>query len=229
MNSPNAQYNVAAPDSFAIRVATAMRAKMYDVFATTFDATESSSVLDVGATSDTSYSSSNYFEALYPYKSRIVAAGIDDASFLAARYDGLQVVRADGCALPFRDSSFDFVHSSAVIEHVGSAANQRQFVRELIRVARTGVFITTPNRWYPIEFHTLIPLLHWLPRRAFRSLLRATGDEFFSDEANLNLLSMRELESMVGIGEATKVETKVVRLLGLPSNLMLCVHKAIET
>jgi len=225
MPPPNAQYNVAAPDSFAVRVATAMRRQMYKVFAATFEATESSSVLDVGVTSDRSFSSSNYFEALHPHKARIVAAGIDDASFLEAQYEGLRVIRADGRALPFRDGSFDFVHSSAVIEHVGSVADQRQFVQELIRVARVGVFITTPNRWYPIEFHTLIPLLHWLPKRVFRTLLRISGDRFFSDEANLNLLTRRELKGMVSNNEAAQAEIKVVRLLGLPSNLMLCVRK----
>ena len=25
------------------------------------------------------------------------------------------------------------------------------------------VFLTTPNRWFPIEVHTRLPLVHWLP------------------------------------------------------------------
>ena len=24
-------------------------------------------------------------------------------------------------------------------------------------------FITTPNRWFPVELHTCLPLVHWLP------------------------------------------------------------------
>ena len=28
------------------------------------------------------------------------------------------------------------------------------------------MFLTTPNRWFPIELHTRLPLVHWLPRSA---------------------------------------------------------------
>ena len=26
-------------------------------------------------------------------------------------------------------------------------------------------FITTPNRFYPIEFHTKLPLIHWIQKK----------------------------------------------------------------
>ncbi len=32
-------------------------------------------------------------------------------------------------------------------------------------MSRKGLFVTTPNRWFPIEFHTVLPLVHWLPKR----------------------------------------------------------------
>jgi hypothetical protein len=37
-------------------------------------------------------------------------------------------------------------------------------VHELCRVSQR-VFVTTPNRWFPLEVHTLLPVVHWLPRR----------------------------------------------------------------
>ena len=49
-----------------------------------------------------------------------------------------------------------------MIEHVGGREQQRRFVEESLRVARRA-FITTPNRWFPVEVHTLLPLVHWLP------------------------------------------------------------------
>jgi hypothetical protein len=52
-----------------------------------------------------------------------------------------------------------------VIEHVGGRDRQEAFVREALRVGRR-VFATTPNRWFPIEVHTRLPLVHWLPERA---------------------------------------------------------------
>jgi hypothetical protein len=44
-------------------------------------------------------------------------------------------------------------------------------VAECARVARKGFCLTTPNRWFPVEFHTQLPLLHWLPKAWFRLIL----------------------------------------------------------
>ena len=55
--------------------------------------------------------------------------------------------------------------SNAVIEHVGGRAEQRRFVDESLRVAPRA-FVTTPNRWFPVEVHTRLPLVHWLPDAA---------------------------------------------------------------
>ena len=49
-----------------------------------------------------------------------------------------------------------------MIEHVGGEEEQRRFVAEALRVGRRA-FITTPNRWFPVEVHTRLPLVHWLP------------------------------------------------------------------
>src|SRR4051812_13928548 len=81
---PNAQYNVAAPDSLSIRVATRVRSEMFGAFMAALGPGPEDMVLDVGVTSDQTYSSSNYFEALYPWKARITAAGLDDARFRSA-------------------------------------------------------------------------------------------------------------------------------------------------
>ena len=69
----------------------------------------------------------------------------------------------DGRALPFRDEAFDVVFSNSVIEHVGDAASQRRFAREVARVGR-AYWVQTPNRWFPVEQHLLTPLVHWLPK-----------------------------------------------------------------
>jgi hypothetical protein len=43
-------------------------------------------------------------------------------------------------------------------------------VHELCRVARR-VFVTTPNRHFPLEVHTLLPFVHWLPKGPRERLL----------------------------------------------------------
>lgn len=217
----NAQYNVAAPESLPIKLATSMRRVLYARFIDYLKVSEVDTILDVGATSDQTYESSNYLEAWHPHKHRITAAGIDDASFLETKYPGVTFVHADGRKLPFEDASFDYVHSSAVIEHVGNLAQQQQFVAELARVARKGFMLTTPNRWYPIEFHTVLPLLHWLPKSWHRGILRNIGLAFHAEESNLNLMSAGQLADISHSLVHFDTSINATRLFGWPSNLIL--------
>jgi ubiquinone/menaquinone biosynthesis C-methylase UbiE len=53
-------------------------------------------------------------------------------------------VKADGCALPFRDNSFDVVMSTETLEHV-PPERQEQFLDELYRVSSRLVFVTTTD------------------------------------------------------------------------------------
>jgi ubiquinone/menaquinone biosynthesis C-methylase UbiE len=198
---------------------------MYDVFLARTAIRPHETLLDVGVTSDQTYDSSNYVEAWYPHKDKITAVGIDDASFLERQYPGLSYRRADGRNLPFQDASFDVVHSSAVLEHVGSAENQRGFIAELTRVASRAVFFTTPNRWFPVEFHSVLPLVHWLPRPWFRRLLRNTRYEFFAREENLNLVDRKDIARLCNSLQGCVVSVESLRLLGMPSNLLVTIRK----
>jgi hypothetical protein len=222
---PNRQYNVAAPGSIAVSIATWQRRRMYERFVRDARVTAEDSILDIGATSDRSYASSNYLEAWHPHKGRLTAVGLDDASFLERDYPGMRFVFANGLHLPFADRAFDIVHSSAVLEHVGSADNQAAYLGECARVARRAVFLTTPNRWFPVEFHTTLPLVHWLPKPMFRRLVRRVGLEFFADEANLNLMTRRELRRAADAIPDFRLEVSSVQLLGWPSNLLLVGHR----
>ena len=223
---PNAQYNVAAADSLPVRVAAHQRRKMFARFLADTGVAAGESILDVGVTSDRSYHASNYLEAWYPHKAMVTAVGVDDASFLPSQYPGMRFARANGLYLPFRDRSFDVVHSSAVIEHVGSFARQCAFVRECCRVARRAVFITTPNRWFPVELHTILPVVHWLPKAMFRALMRRTGRGFFAEEANLNLMTGRELGLAAAGADGFEHHVSCVLLGGWPSNLLLNMRRA---
>ena len=135
-------------------------------------------VVDVGVT-DAPFgggSTDNFLEALYPWPEQITAVGVTGLDRFAAAFPRVRAVRADGRSLPFGDGEFDLGFSNAVVEHVaGGRDGQRRFVAELCRVARR-VFVTTPNRWFPLDPHTLLPVVHWLPPGARRDrVLRARG------------------------------------------------------
>lgn len=215
------QYHLFAPESIAGRIATYQRRRMYEAFLTSTGIQQKDTILDLGVTSDRSWSSSNYLECWYPLKNRITACSVDNARFLEEMYPGLKFVLADGRNLPFADLEFDYVHSSAVVEHVGSRENQAAFLREAYRVARKGVFVTTPNRWFPVEFHTVTPFAHWLPAAFFRKLCKMRGLDFFASEENLNLLSTFQLGRLAKEAGLTNFKVTSLSLAGWPSNLLL--------
>ena len=132
--------------------------------------TAETTVLDLGADDlgfgdAGSCSTMNFFEEHYPWPEQVTALGLAAGERFRDRYPSVRYVQGDALALPFADGEFDVVFSNAVVEHVGGREQQRQFVAEALRVARRA-FVTTPNRWFPVEVHTLLPLVHWLPERA---------------------------------------------------------------
>ena len=158
--SLSSTYSVFTPGSVKDRLVLMARKRMYKCLEELMPLAEMKSILDVGVTADRECGFSNFFEAMYPHPERITAFSDQDASWMCENWAGLKFVRGDARKMPFADNSFDFVFSSAVIEHVGSREQQQQFLAECIRVARKHVFITTPNRWYPMEMHSGLPFLH---------------------------------------------------------------------
>ena len=194
---------------------------MYDKFFAALAPESTQMILDVGVTCNESYALDNYLEALHPWKERITAVGIEDGSHLERLYPGLRFMRVGPGPLPFPDRSFDFAHASAVVEHVGTRRRQAEFLSELWRVARRGIFVTTPNRLFPIEFHTVLPLVHWLPSPLFRGVLGALGKDFYAREENLNLLSSRSLRTAAAAAGIENIVIESVSLLGWATNFLL--------
>jgi SAM-dependent methyltransferase len=158
----------------ADRISLRSRRRKFGLFMETMAPTAETTVLDVGvddvafgerSVNEGSCGTLNFFEDLYPWQERLTAVGLHEGARFRASYPAARYVQGDALELPFEDGSFDIVFSNAVIEHVGGEEEQRRFVAESLRVGRRA-FITTPNRWFPIEVHTRLPLVHWLPDAA---------------------------------------------------------------
>ncbi len=134
-------------------------------------------------------------EKHYPYPGMLTALGIDEAVQFRMRYPEVRTVTYDGINFPFEDGAFDVCWSNAVMEHVGNRDRQLHFLRECARVARRG-FLTTPNRWFPVEVHTRTPLLHYLPKPVFEAYLRQTG-KAWATGGFMRLLSRQDLHGLL--------------------------------
>lgn len=183
------------------------RTKKYHRFLNLIMPKQEDKILDVGF-NDTEHSSvDNFLEKNYPYLNKITALGVDSDSIFKKNYPLVNTVIYDGSIFPFENKSFDIGWSNAVIEHVGDRSKQLLFLTEIHRTCKT-VYMTTPNRYFPVEVHTRIPLLHWLPKNIFDKLLSYTPKKWASGDY-MHLLSYKQIVSLMK--EANVTNYKIYR------------------
>ena len=102
---------------------------------------------------------------------------------------------ADGCRLPFANASFDWVFSNAVIEHVGGWEHQERFAKEIQRVASRGFFVTTPNKFFPIEPHVMLPFYQFLPV-SVQKKVAPLSPGYLRKYEEINLLSAGQMKRL---------------------------------
>ena len=176
-------------------------------------------ILDIGTSDDTG-PESNMLEQLYPWPERIVCAGLSDGRAVTAAYPGVNHVTIQaGDPLPFGDNAFSIVYSNAVLEHVGNKERQRQFLAEMCRLAPAR-FLAIPNRYFPVEHHTCLPLIHYLPKPWFRRLLNGTRYDVWAHEENLNYLSPSDLEKLWPPPQRPRIAYTGVGIGFMKSNLV---------
>ena len=126
-----------------------------------------------------------YLAKYFPYPHNIIIADIYEPPMAAGvkkhGLGGYRVIPTTG-ELPFEDGEFDAVWCNSVIEHVTiprdelgdvgneefkvrAEAHQSQFALEIRRIAKS-YFVQTPNMHFPIESHSILPLIPYFPHRA---------------------------------------------------------------
>ena len=85
-----------------------------------------------------------------------------------------QLPPPDCIRLRYDDAQFDWVACHGLLEHYNTHERQVRFLRELMRIARKGVFVSTPNRDHP--------LIRWI-----------------RPERDLNLLDALDIKALVDV------------------------------
>lgn len=188
-DAPTADLHLRAarPARLVDHLAEAARLRLYRDFLALMAPKPGEPILDVGV-ADLASRQANFLEALHPRRSDITCAGFGDGTAVRRAYPGVgyAMIRARD-RLPFADKSFAIATCNAMLQHVGSDADRRLFLREMVRVAER-VFVSVPNRWFPVEHHAGLPLLHYFPP-GFYDYCASTRREGWSDPEHLRFLS----------------------------------------
>lgn len=106
--------------------------------------------------------------------------------------------------IEFADKSFDIVFSNSVIEHLFKFENQKLMAKEVQRVSERH-FIQTPNRYFFMEPHFLLPYFQFYPQSVKLWILTETklsrGFKYSSEDAQrrideITLLSKNEMKEL---------------------------------
>jgi hypothetical protein len=97
------------------------------------------------------------------------------------------------------DDSFDVVMSNSVIEHLPTFELQARMAWEARRVAKR-VYLQTPNRYFPLEPHFLVPFFGILPMRVRAFLLQHLDLGWFKRQPDPTkaLAEVRSVRLMTG-------------------------------
>jgi len=187
-------YEVAGAHSLAERLLIRARERIYQDFVACCRPGPETTILDVGV-SDVINDGANLIERHHPHPGQITAAGLGPGEDFTRVYGVARYVQIKPeASLPFADKTFDVVASNAVIEHVGGLENQLALMAELRRVARQ-VFLSAPNRYFPVEHHTAVPLLHyWRP--TFTGACKILRKTEWLDPSQLTLMSLADLRRL---------------------------------
>jgi SAM-dependent methyltransferase len=82
---------------------------------------------------------------------------------ITVRYPNFRFIQMDVKNLNvFKDKEFDIVFSNSLIEHVGDFSEKKQIANQILRIGES-IFIQTPNYYFPLEPHFLVPFFQFFP------------------------------------------------------------------
>ena len=206
------------------KIITKKRLEIVDIINSQIVLNNISDILDIGTTSDTENISSNFIIKNLKNVKNFYSISDQSITFPFFKKKLQKSIIENFSEYEIENFKSDLVVSNATIEHVGNYNNQKTMVSNMIKLSKKMVIISTPYRYHPLEFHTKIPFIHWLPKKIHRMILKKFNLVFYSKEENLNLLSRSDLSSFIK-NEKIRSEFKYIKFLFLRSNLIFILKK----
>lgn len=184
------------------------RQKRANLFIKHLQPNEKMKILDLGG------GDGSHISSILPFRENIYIADVSDSELSKAKEKGYNTIKLnDEGILPFEDNEFDILFCSSVIEHVtvkkaeifkysssrkfydDSFKNQKIFADEINRVGKK-YFVQTPNKWFIVESHTLMPSLIVLFPRSFQIKTISIFNKFWIKKTNpdWNLLTIKDMK-----------------------------------
>lgn len=178
-------------------------------------------VLDVGTTKEQNHKSSNIIIKNLKYFKEYKSISIQkiDSDFFKKKLT--KSITEEFSNSEIEKFKSDLVIANATIEHVGNIRNQVKMCKNISLLAKKYFVIITPNRYHPLEFHTKLPFIHWLPKKTHRFILNFIGFKMLSKEENLNLLSKEDLVNIMNKVNILNYEMRYINFLFFKSNIVL--------
>lgn len=209
------------------------RSKRAALFRGLFTLNDDIRILDLGSEDGTNIHSVLQGTGINPENIYVADIDSDLVDKAHERYGFQPVVIPESGLLPFPDQFFDIVYCSSVIEHVTipkdevwklysgsefkrrSLQRQKEFSDEIRRVGKC-YFVQTPYRYFPVESHTWLPFIAWLPRILLIPILRFANRVWIKrTDPDWYLLNRREMAEL--FDDAEILDEKV---LGLTKSIM---------
>ena len=219
INDKNYTLNYGA-DKFFDQLLLRHRKNMFNKISRFVDIYSFELVLDIGSTSDTGLASNMFLHFFSEFNVVSISDQVIPAE-VREKFPHVKFIKGDALRLDYPEKHFDLVFSNATLEHVGSISNQSTFIKEAVRVSKKSTIIIFPNRWFPIETHTKLPLIHFLPNRIHRKILKGIGYHELALEKNLNIPTKRQVVNLMKNLKLETFKIHKIKFLFFTSNLVI--------
>jgi SAM-dependent methyltransferase len=187
------------------------RKKRGDIFLEYLNPSKEDKILDLGS------EEGSLIASIIPFRENIYLADIDKELLQIGekKYGFHTILLDESGTVPYSDEYFDIVFCSSVIEHVtvtkkeailiqsgkkfreAAWIRQKEFAQEIRRIGRR-YFVQTPNKYFPIESHTWLPVFFvWIPRYFQVRLIKFLNTWWpKKTEPDWNLLTPKEMRAL---------------------------------